>query len=135
MMIWHLLQPGCIYLADSLGELGLWYRLAPIAFIGGSLVPHGGQNPLEAARLGSAILIGPNTSNFISITDGLAQAKAVIKVADAGELRVQLDALLSDPEAREKLAVAGSTYAAYDADDQVLNNCLIAIDRVYTDYY
>ena len=59
-----LLQPGCIYLADSLGELGLWYRLAPIAFIGGSLVPHGGQNPLEAARLGLSHINWPQYQQF-----------------------------------------------------------------------
>ena len=53
-----------IYVADTLGELGLFYRAAPFAFVGGSLVPHGGQNPLEPARLGTAVLTGPHTANF-----------------------------------------------------------------------
>src|SRR5690606_8141479 len=56
-----------IYVADTVGELGLFYRLAPIAFIGGSLVPHGGQNLLEAAKLNCAILQGPHTANFAAI--------------------------------------------------------------------
>ncbi|MDI9350312.1 MAG: 3-deoxy-D-manno-octulosonic acid transferase [Candidatus Symbiobacter sp.] len=125
------LQPGRIYLADTLGELGLWYRLAAIAFIGGSLVPHGGQNPLEAARLGSALLVGPSTSNFTAIIEGLYHAKAVHIVQDGGELRLHLDALFSDPALREQLAVAGSTFAAYDADDLLLSNCIRAIDAVW----
>ena len=53
-----------IYLADTIGELGLFYSLAPLSFIGGSLVQHGGQNPIEAVKLGSGILSGPHTFNF-----------------------------------------------------------------------
>ena len=53
-----------VYVADTLGELGLFYRAAPFAFLGGSLIPHGGQNPLEPARLGTAVLTGPHTHNF-----------------------------------------------------------------------
>jgi 3-deoxy-D-manno-octulosonic-acid transferase len=53
-----------VYVADTLGELGLFYRTAPFAFLGGSLIPHGGQNPLEPARLGTAVITGPHTHNF-----------------------------------------------------------------------
>ena len=53
-----------IYIADTIGELGLFYALAPVALIGGSLVPHGGQNPVEAIKLGAAVLTGPNWQNF-----------------------------------------------------------------------
>ena len=53
--------------ADTIGELGLLYRLAPVVFIGGSLIRHGGQNPIEAAKLGAAILHGPNVANFAEI--------------------------------------------------------------------
>src|SRR5262249_33651719 len=49
-----------VYVADTLGELGLVYRVAPIVFMGGSLIPHGGQNPIEAAKIGAAILHGPH---------------------------------------------------------------------------
>ncbi|MEO1275075.1 MAG: 3-deoxy-D-manno-octulosonic acid transferase, partial [Pseudomonadota bacterium] len=54
-----------IYLIDTLGELGLWYRLAPVVFVGGSLSPVGGHNPLEPARLGCSILHGPHYHNFL----------------------------------------------------------------------
>jgi 3-deoxy-D-manno-octulosonic-acid transferase len=53
-----------VYLADTIGELGLFYSLAPVSFIGGSLVTHGGQNPIEAIKLGSCVLSGPHTYNF-----------------------------------------------------------------------
>ena len=56
-----------IYIADTLGELGLIYRLAPIVFMGGSLASHGGQNPIEAVRLGAAVLHGPHVWNFAEI--------------------------------------------------------------------
>lgn len=65
-----------IYVADTLGELGLFYRLCDIAFIGGSLVPHGGQNPLEAARLDCAILHGPHIHNFDTVYHDFEQADA-----------------------------------------------------------
>ena len=53
-----------IYIADTIGELGLFYNLVPVAFVGGSLVPHGGQNPVEAIKLGAAVLTGPHWRNF-----------------------------------------------------------------------
>ena len=53
-----------IYIADTIGELGLFYNLVPVAFIGGSLVPHGGQNPIEAIKLGAAVVTGPHWQNF-----------------------------------------------------------------------
>ena len=59
------------YVADTIGELGLFYRLARVAFIGGSWVDRGGQNPFEAAQLGCAVLIGPNMWNFPEITTAL----------------------------------------------------------------
>ena len=57
-------------MADTVGELGLIYRLAPAVFIGGSLVRHGGQNPVEAAKLRTAILHGPHVWNFAEIYPG-----------------------------------------------------------------
>src|SRR5262249_8975646 len=53
-----------IYVADTIGELGLFYAVAPVAFVGGSLVPRGGQNPVEPIKLGAAVLTGPNWQNF-----------------------------------------------------------------------
>ena len=63
-----------MYVADTMGELGLFYRLAPVVFMGGSLVPHGGQNPIEGIKLGAAILHGPHVFNFSDIYESLDQA-------------------------------------------------------------
>src|SRR5207244_13447492 len=63
-----------VYLADTMGELGLFYRLAGIAFVGGSLVAKGGHNPFEAARLGCAVLHGPDMANCVAMAEALAAA-------------------------------------------------------------
>ena len=91
-----------IYVADTLGELGMIYRIAPIVFIGGSLVEHGGQNPIEAAKLGAAILHGPHVWNFAEIYSALDAAGGAEMVADAGKLTVRIGAWLKDAEARKK---------------------------------
>ena len=64
-----------VYVADTVGEMGLFYRLSPIVIMGGSLVPHGGQNPIEPAKLGAAILHGPHVQNFEDIYAGLDVAR------------------------------------------------------------
>jgi 3-deoxy-D-manno-octulosonic-acid transferase len=86
-----------VYIADTLGELGLFYRLARIVFIGGSLVPHGGQNPLEAARLGCAIVFGPQMFNFPEFAPALLSAQAAEQVVDATSLAPAIGRLLDDP--------------------------------------
>jgi len=96
-----------IYVADTVGELGLIYRLAPIVFIGGSLVRHGGQNPIEAAKLGAAILHGPHVWNFADIYSALDDARGAALVTDANLLTARLGAWLTDP-----VACAGVTDAA-----------------------
>ena len=96
-----------IYVADTLGELGLIYRLAPIVFIGGSLVGHGGQNPIEAAKLGAAILHGPHVWNFAEIYSALDAAGGAEMVTDSGKLTVRIGAWLTDAEARKKVAQTG----------------------------
>src|ERR1700712_2182785 len=60
-----------IYVGDTMGEMGLFYRLAPIVFMGGSLVEHGGQNPIEAVKLGAAIVHGPHVFNFTDVYEAL----------------------------------------------------------------
>src|SRR5207237_8468591 len=62
-----------VYIADTLGELGLIYRLAPIVFVGGSLASHGGQNPIEPIKLGAAILHGQNVWNFADVYEALVK--------------------------------------------------------------
>jgi 3-deoxy-D-manno-octulosonic-acid transferase len=93
-----------IYVADTVGELGLLYRLAPIVFIGGSLVRHGGQNPIEPAKLGAAILHGPHIWNFAEIYAALDRAHGAEPVADANKLTAGFAALLAQPAARARLA-------------------------------
>lgn len=88
-----------VYVADTMGELGLFYRLSRIAFIGGSLVPHGGQNALEAARLHSAILFGPHMHNFAEVAGALLAAGAAEQVSDAAALAAAVGRLLADPAA------------------------------------
>jgi 3-deoxy-D-manno-octulosonic-acid transferase len=96
-----------IYVADTMGELGLFYRLAPIVFMGGSLVEHGGQNPIEAVKLGASIVHGPHVFNFTDVYEALDAAGGA-KRADTLEALVrQLGQLLADPAARE-LSVAAS---------------------------
>ena len=92
-----------IYIADTLGELGLWYRVAPVSFVGGSFVPIGGHNPFEPAPLGSAILHGPYVENFKEIYNRLNVAGAAVKIEEASELGVKLIETLS-PENAAKLA-------------------------------
>src|SRR5215475_6480433 len=97
-----------IYVADTMGELGLFYRLAGIVFMGGSLVPHGGQNPIEAIKLGASIVHGPHVFNFADVYDALDRAGGA-KRADGREALVkQLGQLLADPAAREVLGDAAS---------------------------
>ena len=104
-----------IYLADTLGELGLFYRLADIVFVGGSLVPHGGQNPLEPARLGCAVLHGPYMHNFASIIDEFARRSATVRVPDVEHLAAAVGPLLNDQEACRRLRIAVSDAAAAEA--------------------
>src|SRR6201747_1342318 len=90
-----------IYVADTMGELGLFYRLAPIVFMGGSLVPHGGQNPIEAVKLGASIVHGPHVFNFHDVYEALDRAGGA-RIAGSREALVkQLGQLLDDPAARQ----------------------------------
>jgi 3-deoxy-D-manno-octulosonic-acid transferase len=96
-----------IYVADTMGELGLFYRLSPIVFMGGSLVEHGGQNPIEAVKLGASIVHGPHVFNFGDVYQALDGAGGA-KQADTREALVkQLGQWLADPVARN-LSVASA---------------------------
>lgn len=102
-----------IYVADTIGELGLLYALAPVAFIGGSLVPHGGQNPVEAIKLGAAVLTGPNHQNFADSYGALLKAGGAREVTDAESLAIAVLGLLQDEAARTRMqARADETVAA-----------------------
>ena len=101
--------PAGIWIADTLDELGLWYRLAGIAFVGRSLIPPGGgQNPLEPARLDCAIAVGPHTGNFADHVAMLRAAGGLTVVQDAAELARWVDGLLRDPVRRQAMADAAA---------------------------
>ncbi|MDR6661893.1 3-deoxy-D-manno-octulosonic-acid transferase [Tardiphaga robiniae] len=109
-----------IYVADTMGELGLFYRLSPVVFIGGSLVPHGGQNPIEAVKLGASVVHGPHVFNFTDVYEALDGAGGA-KLADSSEQLVkQLGQMLGNEAARD---------AAIEAGQRVVERLGGALDR------
>jgi 3-deoxy-D-manno-octulosonic-acid transferase len=124
-----------IYLADTLGELGLFYRIAGVAFIGGSMGGVGGHNPLEAALLDCAILHGPDMANAAAMAEALRAAGASEIVADAEALARALEPLLADPAARARRAAAAATVAARQRHvlDAVLERLSPWLDRLEPD--
>jgi 3-deoxy-D-manno-octulosonic-acid transferase len=96
-----------IYVADTLGELGLFYRLSPVVFVGGSLVNHGGQNPIEPIKLGAAVVHGPHVGNFADIYRALDQAGGARLANDGEALVKQIGGWLDNGEARQRASVAG----------------------------
>ena len=101
-----------VYLADTMGELGLWYRLAPISFVGGSLEPVGGHNPFEPAALGSVILHGPYVSNFSDIYQRLTEAKAARLVSSPDGLAAAVNDLLNPDRAADMAHAAWEVCSA-----------------------
>ncbi len=96
-----------IYIGDTIGEMGIWYDISPITFIGGSLIPHGGQNFIEPSRMRNAVLVGPHMHNFSDVVNRSKKADALIQVLDTEELSENLSQLLSNKElleARRSLA-------------------------------
>jgi 3-deoxy-D-manno-octulosonic-acid transferase len=109
-----------VYLMDTIGELGLLYRSAPFAFIGGSLVEHGGQNPLEAARLGVAVIHGPHVFNFKGEYEELDATGGAVRVEDTERLVTAAESWLRNPDAAHAAgerakAVAERGAGAFDA--------------------
>lgn len=89
------------YVADSIGEIGLFFRLSPVAFVGGSLVDIGGHNPIEPIRLDAAVVSGPHVSNFRSIYADLGNAGGIVSVEDGDMLAHAVGGLLSDPKSAQ----------------------------------
>ncbi len=100
-----------IYIADTMGELGLFYRLAPVVFIGGSLVPHGGQNLLEAAKLGCAVIHGPHMENFRDIAGEMHAAGATVTADSADRIASEVGLLLADGARARQRAEAAAKVA------------------------
>ncbi|UOG93699.1 MAG: lipid IV(A) 3-deoxy-D-manno-octulosonic acid transferase [Candidatus Thiothrix sulfatifontis] len=111
-----------ILLGDSMGELLLWYALADIAFIGGSLIPRGGHNPLEAAAFGVPLLSGQYTHNFTDLFPPLYANGGAIEVADETALYTQCLNWLQDNASRQQ---AGAQAANFFAQHQGVVECLM----------
>lgn len=115
-----------VYVADTVGELGLMYRLCPIAYLGGSLVQHGGQNPIEPAKLGAAILHGPHVQNFTDVYASLDAGGGAIEVADADTLARTLLGWFED--ARTAREVGRRAFAAVAAMGGAADRVMQALD-------
>jgi 3-deoxy-D-manno-octulosonic-acid transferase len=101
-----------IYIADTMGEMGLFYRLAPFCFLGGSLVPLGGHNPLEPATLKCAVLAGPHTRSAPSAYDAIFAAQGFGRVASSTDIAREAARLLADPAAAAAAGAAAAQGAA-----------------------
>ena len=100
-----------VVLGDSMGEMFAYYTACDIAFVGGSLVPLGGQNLIEACAAGKPVLVGPSNYNFSEATERAVEAGAAIRVADAAELAREAARLLRDPAAVARMSRAASAFA------------------------
>jgi 3-deoxy-D-manno-octulosonic-acid transferase len=101
-----------IYIADTLGELGLLYRLAPLCFLGGTLVPLGGHNPLEPAALHCAVLAGPHIANARPAFDAVLTAQGFGRIENSAEIAREAARILSDPAAAQMAGDAAAHGAA-----------------------
>ncbi|HWT34917.1 MAG TPA: lipid IV(A) 3-deoxy-D-manno-octulosonic acid transferase, partial [Paraburkholderia sp.] len=101
-----------VLLGDSMGELGAYYAASDVAFIGGSLLPLGGQNLIEACGVGVPVLIGPHVFNFTQATADAVAAGACVQVKDPADLARVLRELFEDKPRRVAMAGAASAFAA-----------------------
>jgi 3-deoxy-D-manno-octulosonic-acid transferase len=89
-----------VLLGDSMGEMYMYYAASDIAFVGGSLVPLGGHNLIEACAMGKPVLTGPHTFNFSEITEQAITAHAALRATDATEVMQQAQQLMIDDSSR-----------------------------------
>ena len=124
------LAPGQVVLLDTIGELASIYSLAAVAFVGGSLIPAGGHNPLEPAQFGVPIVMGPHYANFRGITEDL-RAHEAIRISSGEKLALDLVDLLRRPTAASEMGVraksvfnqqAGATARTVQALRELLAN-------------
>ncbi|MBM09015.1 MAG: 3-deoxy-D-manno-octulosonic acid transferase [Magnetovibrio sp.] len=115
-----------IYIADTMGELGVFFRVCPISFIGKSLVKLGGQNPIEPAKLESAIIFGPHMYNFSGISESLLNNGGAKEIAGAEELAGAVKNFLGNDHGRQKQIDKALDFA--NSKTGVLNTTLAALD-------
>lgn len=119
-----------VYIADTLGELDAWLAHAQMTFMGGSLIPHGGQNILEAARYGCPVVTGPHMRNFMDETRRLLAAGALLQIADSDALEPTMVSLNADPQRRAELRSALLGTMASEAD--VLPRYLAQLQQLWS---
>lgn len=105
-----------IYMGDTMGELGLFYRLCDLVFMGKSLAVGGGQNPAEAAQLGCALLLGPDMSNFRDVAADLIGRRGAVEVRSAAALSAAVDWLTQDSRERARMGENARTAMARHAN-------------------
>jgi len=121
------LEPGTIFLLDSIGELASVYALAHAAFIGGSLVPAGGHNPLEAAQFGVPVIMGPSYENFRGIVEKLHEREA-IRIVQPGELKTALAVLASGTP--EPIAMGARSRQVFESEAGATERALQALMEI-----
>ncbi|MCA8921215.1 MAG: 3-deoxy-D-manno-octulosonic acid transferase [Planctomycetes bacterium] len=116
------LPPGAVLLVDTIGELGRLYSAADVVFVGGSLIPHGGQNMLEPVAFGKPTVFGPHWDNFKEQVERLSAARGVREVKDAAELTQVLGEFLRNPEEARAMGARGrdALLAARGATERTL---------------
>jgi 3-deoxy-D-manno-octulosonic-acid transferase len=119
-------QETDVYMADTMGELGLFYRGCDLVFMGKSLAVGGGQNPAEPALMGCAVVLGADMSNFRDMTEELCQAGAAAQVASADELTATLDRLLTDTVERHAMGDKARTFMAAEGRSLVETQTALA---------
>ena len=117
-----------VYVADTIGELGLFYRSCGIVFIGGSLVEKGGQNPIEAAQLDCAILQGPHIENFSEVIAVFKDGDAIVEVRDTAELATSVATYLASPQKRDTMAKRAAAVVA--RGDTILSRLTDRIEQM-----
>ncbi len=119
-----------VYLADTLGETGTWYALAPIVFLGGSLEVIGGHNPFEPAQAGGAVITGPHVANFAETYTPLITSGGAIEVADADQLAQAVALWLTDAGALTKARTAAADFVQSQQAvlDHVVETLCAALD-------
>ena len=115
-----------VYIADTVGELNLFYKIADFVFIGGSLVGHGGQNPIESAFVGKKILHGPNIQNFVDVYEILHHMKMTHLINNERQLEIYLEEHYNNPE---KISEASSLKKINAEGTQALQKSMEVINQ------
>lgn len=116
------------YIVDALGELGLFYSLSPIVFVGKSLFTTGGQNPVEAAHFGCAILFGMHMENFEDIAEAMIANGSAVQVKDEDDLQRQVAALIGDDGRRATLSASAQSFV--DMGSSGLDQTMQSLQRL-----